>query len=331
MRFKAKLTADQVSVLCNVVAPMSKLQDSHRGAVLYLDPDFIRISCRSDSGITCFAELSKLIFLEHRIESAAENVIVCQVDLMSLKLALQSVISSGSHIHGNNNNNNNNNSNSRRGNQPNTNSQHQPPPTMVHALLAQQTVVLKLAKRNRLPCLCLDGHATDEGAVEIHQAIPIRIMRATEMQYHLPPQINTPSVQLELSMDRPLRVVVDKLKSMGPHIFLEASMKGDLTIRLDHDGASLACFYHNLQPRWEEPDDNDEPTITINSSCILKVDGTKLAQCLQWQQSHIATSSCLIAMVHNEMLVLHVMLHPEQFGFFTYYLPVYCLTEEDLQ
>jgi hypothetical protein len=29
--------------------------------------------------------------------------------------------------------------------------------------------------------------------------------------------------------------------------------------------------------------------------------------------------------------VLHVMLHPEQFGFFTYYLPVYCLTDEDLQ
>jgi hypothetical protein len=71
--------------------------------------------------------------------------------------------------------------------------------------------------------------------------------------------------------------------------------------------------------------------MTIHSSCILKVDGTKFAQCLQWQQSHLATSSCLIAMVHNEMLVLHVMLHPEQFGFFTYYLPVYCLTDEDLQ
>ena len=220
MRFKAKLTADQVSVLCNVVAPMSRLQDSHRGAVLYMDPDFIRISCRSDSGITCFAELSKLIFLEHRIESAAENVIVCQVDLISLKLALQSVISSGSHLHGNSNNNNNNTTNSRRGNQRDgilPHQQQQQGPTMVHALLAQQTVVLKLAKRNRLPCLCLDGHATDEGSVEIHQAIPIRIMRATEMQYHLPPQINTPSVQLELPMDRPLRVVVDKLKSMGPH------------------------------------------------------------------------------------------------------------------
>lgn len=205
MRFKATLAADQVSVLCNVVAPMARLQDNHRGAVLYLDPENIRISCKGDSGISCFAELTKAIFLEHRIESAAENVIVCQVDLMSLKLALQSVVTPRNHHPLYNN---------RKGNST------QPPtqgPSMIQSLIAQQSVVLKLAKRNRLPCLCLDGHSTEEGAVEIHQAIPIRILRATEMQYHLPPQINTPNVQLELPMDRPLRMLVDKLKSMGSH------------------------------------------------------------------------------------------------------------------
>lgn len=201
MRFKSKLAADQVSVLANVVAPMCKLQDAQRGAILYLDPDFLRIACKSDSGITCFAELSKNIFLEHRIESAAENVIVCQVDLMSLKLALQSVLSPNQHHHHNKKNSQTT----------------QPTQNMVQSLMAQQTVVLKLAKRNRLPCLCLDGHATDEGAVEIHQAIPIRILRATEMQYHLPPQINRPNVQLELPLDRPLRTLVDKLKTVGPH------------------------------------------------------------------------------------------------------------------
>jgi hypothetical protein len=63
----------------------------------------------------------------------------------------------------------------------------------------------------------LDGHATEESAVEIHQAIPIRILRVADMQYHLPPQINRPSVQLELPLDRPLRLLVDKLKTMGPY------------------------------------------------------------------------------------------------------------------
>jgi hypothetical protein len=182
---------------------MSKLQDAQRGAILYFDPEFLRIACKSSSGITCFAELSKSIFLEHRIESAADNVIVCQVDLISLKLALQSVIGPGYHHHHHNK-------------KPSQDTQ-PVAQTMVQSLIAQQTVVLKLAKRNSLPCLCLDGHATEESAVEIHQAIPIRILRVADMQYHLPPQINRPSVQLELPLDRPLRLLVDKLKTMGPY------------------------------------------------------------------------------------------------------------------
>ena len=191
MRFKAKLSTDQMSLFYNVITPISKLQDSHRGSVLYLDRDFVRISCKSDNGITCFAELSKDIFLEHRIESAADNVIVCQVDLVSLKLAMASVVSQHKSSFQN----------------PNT--------SAVQSLLGQQMVVLKLAKRNQLPCICLDGHARE--AVEIHQAIPVRILRSSEMQYHLPPQINTPQVQLELPLERPLRSIVEKLRSMGPH------------------------------------------------------------------------------------------------------------------
>jgi hypothetical protein len=103
-------------------------------------------------------------------------------------------------------------------------------------------------------------------------------------------------------------------------------MKGDLTVRLDHEGASLACFYNHLNPRW----DDSEEAPSVDSSCVLKVDAAKLAQCLQWQQSYLATTSCLLGMVHNEMLVLHVLLHPEQIGFFTYYLPVYFMQEDEL-
>ena len=107
-------------------------------------------------------------------------------------------------------------------------------------------------------------------------------------------------------------------------------MKGDLTIRLDHDGASVACFYNHLVPRWPE-DEDDMHNSTTSSSCVVKVDAHKLSACLQWQQQWILpVTSCLLGMVSNEMLVLHVLLKPEQVGFFTYYLPVHFLREEDL-
>ena len=120
-------------------------------------------------------------------------------------------------------------------------------------------------------------------------------------------------------------------------------MKGDLTIRLDQDGASMACFYNSLIPRWpeDEPDEGGGPSRFItpnsNASCVLKVDAFKLSACLQWQHHNphqqewqLPVTSCLLGMVCNEMLVLHILLKPETAGFITYYLPVHYLREEDM-
>jgi HUS1 checkpoint protein len=334
MRFKAKLNSNSCSLLYAVISPISKLQDTHRFAVLYLDEEYVRISCKtSESGITCFAELSqKDLFLDHRIESAADNIIVCQADLVSFKLALQSVVQGGGYHQqrqqqrrergpGEHSNKNSN------GNQ-----------SALQSLIAgQQMVVLKLAKRNNMPCLCLEGRHTSDNDIEIHQAIPVRIMRRAEMQNHLPPQINRPQVQLELPIDRPIRPLIDKLRAFSPHakVLLEGNMKGDLTIRLDHDGASMACFYNHLTPRWQDGEENSDDfnhnqTLNMNASCTIKVDAQKLSTCLQWQQSQLPMTSCLLGMVYNEMLVLHVLLLPEVVGFMTYYIPVHFLQEDDL-
>ena len=115
-------------------------------------------------------------------------------------------------------------------------------------------------------------------------------------------------------------------------------MKGELTVRLDNDGASMACFYHNLIPRWndDEEEENVDDSIGRNGGrrdpnvvCRLKVDAYRLSTCLQWQQHQLPMTSCMVGMVENEMLVLHILLYPEQMGFFTYYLPVQLLEEED--
>jgi hypothetical protein len=119
-------------------------------------------------------------------------------------------------------------------------------------------------------------------------------------------------------------------------VYLEGSMKGDLTLRLDHDGASLACFYNHLVPRFKgaagDDDDDDNQTLPDPSAqCTLKVDAQKLWTCLQWQQASSASTfgiqSCLLCMVENEMLVMHVDL---AIGFFTYYIPVLFLQEDEL-
>jgi hypothetical protein len=113
-------------------------------------------------------------------------------------------------------------------------------------------------------------------------------------------------------------------------VYLEASMKGDLTIRLDHEGASLACFYNQLVPRWEDDEDNEGGERDATAHCTLKVDAQKLWTCLQWQQPSLPINSCLLGMVENEMLVLHILLHPQLNSFFTYYVPVHFIQDDDL-
>ena len=221
------------------------------GTVIHLDPDHVRISTRGGSsnksgddggggaceGISCFAELTTKggIFLEHRIESAADDVIVFEIDLGQLKVALQSVLTAlgrggfgggfgggGKGRGGFGGGGNANPLHNSMGAGSTANNSAMGSTTTAASALTPTIVVMKLAKRNGgLPCLCIDANALPSArggaAVDVHHAIPIRVMRAVEMQYHLPPRINMPQVQLELPFDRPLRTVVDRLRTMSPH------------------------------------------------------------------------------------------------------------------
>ena len=317
MRFKAKLSVDQVQVLKSVIGPISKLLDVHQQttkAVMCLDPDTISLSTKGGDDVVSCVELDAAsLFLDRRIESAAEgNAIVMQVDLHAMKTALDSVPTSTRHSH----------------------------KARASSIMLQPVVVLKLAKRNGLPCLCLDL----SGNIDVHHSIPVRIMRLEEWNsYWGPPQINDPTVTLQLTNGPPLRGVVDKLRSMGAYVYLQGSMTGKLTVRLDQDGASVACFYHQLVPA---PNQEEEDTTTSQQpqQCTLKVDAQKLFTCLQWQQQSSSSYhsghhfhpqdpdplQATLAMVPQEMLVLHIRL-AGSVGFITYYIPVLFIAEEEEQ
>jgi len=365
MRFKAKLMTEQVDLLYNLIMPISRLSGSNGnlnskeasfsgslnaiggggGTIIYLNPDNVRISTRGTGnsssatptllggtsssgdteGILCFADVitTNGLFLEHRIESAHDDTIVFELSLAHLRVALKSILESGKSGGGNHS------MDIRDGNGGIDSS------AIGSAMMkATSTITMKLAKRNGgLPCLCLDALGGAGGGIDLHHAIPVRIMRAAEMQYHLPPKINMPDVQLELPNNRPLRTVIERLRSMSSQIYLEGSMAGELTIRIEEEGVSIRTFFNKLIPRFEdckisaeEHDKLDDPV-----RCLIKVDSKKLLGCLQWQNTLFiggAVSSAVLCMVENEMLVLHVMLNPSEVGFFTYYIPVHYISED---
>jgi HUS1 checkpoint protein len=355
MRFKAKLAPQQVSLLYSLIVPISKLATSsassssegadnslHRnGSILYMDTNRLCISTKGQSsdtdGIICFAELQAVsgIFLEHRIESNVENnVIVMEIDLSQLRMALQSVSNENKSSRGDSNNVNT----SRTSSLPGTNT----------SLLEPHVTVLKLAKRHNIPCLCLDSVSGSGSSIQVHHTIPVRILKHTEWDYHLPPQIPLPDVQLELYSHQTatIKTVVERLRSLSSSVYLSANMTGELTLSLDSDGASIRTFLSKLHPRPEDC----KPGV---AECCVKVDTKKLSACLQWQanssgggsgsggggsngghsnyhsnSSNALVSSTLLCLVQNEMLICHAILQPASVGFFTYYVPVHYLSED---
>ena len=330
MRFKAKLAPEQLAMLYQVILPLSKIAATgasegggtsnsiwtRNGSFLHLDESTLRLSTKGKSGadsgaenVQCFAEVDATnggIFLEHRIESAANNAILMELDLAQFRIALQSICSDH------------------------------------RSSLEQrqnQYTILKLAKRNGIPCLELDAFTSspvvgeggsqshnggDSGRglmMQMHHSIPVRILRPSEMTHHLPPQIADPTVQLAL--EKPLRPVVEGLRALSQSIYLHATSAGELTLSVDNDGASIRAFLQNAQSQQENNGGQE------SAECTVKVDTKKLCSTLQWQQPNTPwVSKVLLCLVENEMLVLHVALHPSSVGFFTYYIPVQYLPKD---
>jgi HUS1 checkpoint protein len=362
MRFKAKLAPEQVSLFHSIIVPMTRLNSAssgsnsngdttgnsrtyssssgvlssftRNGTILYFDNDHVRISCRGNKshqemdGITCFVELNakgySSIFLDRRIESVApNNAIIMEIDLTQLRIAMKSVI----------------------GDSIGTDQKlHSTVIVDGDIVDAQRYAVIKLAKRQNIPCLCIDACSvggSGKGSngsiignncmIQVHHAIPVRILRHTEMQHHLPPPIQQlPNVQLELHGPSALnlRTVIDRLKYISSIIYLEANMKGELTISAHTDGASIQTFFSKLVPRFDDcqqrPNDID-----LSKKTRIKIDTKKLAASLLWQQHQSQmVSSALLCLVENEMVVIHANLNPENVGFFTYYVPVHYLSKD---
>jgi hypothetical protein len=201
MRFKSKLATQHVQLLHNVIVPISRLTGGGGGSsssigsgtTIYLDPEVLRISSRGGAGsrvdggtsqlggteqgaegIACFAELIAMngIFLEHKIESIANNVIVFDVDLVQLKTALAATLQSGG--------GGSDDGGARSG--PLHNSGEDARSSSFSSRNNMSfLVVMKLAKRGGLPCLCLDASCAN-GTLDVHHAIPVRILRAEEWQ-----------------------------------------------------------------------------------------------------------------------------------------------------
>jgi len=350
MRFKSKLSTEQSQLLFNIVTPVTKFQDNgsnnanHQwrgGSIFYLDREHFRISLRSEQdGVFCYIEcMTEILFVEYKIESAADNAIMLELDLCHFREALQSVLSSsrtGSTARMSGLQPLYNSSVVAQQSQDDASSIPSVPQTRQSNHMAP-TVVMKLAKKDGLPCLCFDSYGV---GMEVHNSIPIKVMRTSEIHHYLPPKMSVPDVQLELPPGQLIRTVVDRLRLISNHILIEGTMTpeaGQMVLSVHGNGSFTQVHIPKLTPHFEDTkactEDGTRPI--EKATCTLKVDSKLLQSCLSWQSTlqsnqNLSVNSAIFCMVSQEMLVIHVLLQPRSLGFFTYYIPVLYLSPDHL-
>lgn len=179
--------------------------------------------------------------------------------------------------------------------------------------------LLKLTKRDGKPILCLETRAVE---VDVVHDMAVVLMRASERDYYLPPEVPQPQVQLELPASKSFKNVVDRLKIMSKYLTLLGDMAGSLTARVESDVLSCKTFFSDLRPRFESLDEN-----CSSNKARLKVDTRKLATTLACYS--LRHESIIMCMIEDYSLVIHVVLAPSSAGTLTFYLPVMNLTEEE--
>lgn len=399
MKFKAKLSVPHTQLLYNLVNPLSKLQSqsSHQysssgiigfnslassssnssssSTILYLDDDKLVFSTRGSSykndsdGIFCFAELitTNGIFHSHVIQSLeADNAILMELSLLQFKTALKGVLSTQKESVSN---------------------------ASVGITGTCPEVIIKLAKRNGgLPHLCFEvrdplthNHShkrLDEGGggggtcvlpaegIGVNYAVPVRIMKVVELQYHVPPRLGMPDVQLVLPKDRPIRNVVERLRGISPYLYMEGNMKGILTLRIDSEGGSIRISFDKLVPIHEDcksSQGNNSQTQTQDSRpeemehsnsqegqdeqeqisrqhtqvttqqdlipvrCTVKVDSKKLHASLHWQATlGIRDVSSAVLCMWENEMLVLDVTLNPEIGRFMYYIPVHYVSSDDM-
>lgn len=258
------------------------------------------------------------IFLEHRIESnAPDNRIILRVDLVQLRTALQSIQQ-----------------------QIQTKSRHNNRGASAQfaagAAAPSTLTVLKLAKRNGMPCLCLEAKTAFR--MEMHQTIPVQVQRPSDWnqgRFGLPNLPADPTVQLWLppTAGMTLKALVDAVKQptkggrQATHIlFTGHGDTSELRLQLQHDnGAQLQTLFLGQAPPPDHNRNDDERSPTTTSAGV--------AATVRVNASHVACPlnhgawTTEWSWIPNHALVVAVQLAPV--GTCTYVLPVSYLEEDE--
>lgn len=165
---------------------------------------------------------------------------------------------------------------------------------------SSSTCLLKLVKRDALPCLAA---SFSDREIEVCHDIPVKLMPMTDLLYYSPPATPPPALSIELiSRVKLLRTVVDRMARISRELLLRAEgASSRFIVAIEDPSAVVKTFFNHLpmqtsegRQRLEEEnndDDDDEGVAERGGIVEVKVDSRRLAMVLSLSSLPLASAS----------------------------------------
>mmetsp|Transcript_43622 Transcript_43622/g.70851 ORF Transcript_43622/g.70851 Transcript_43622/m.70851 type:complete len:275 (-) Transcript_43622:396-1220(-) len=269
MRFKATLIKSQL-VVRTLQYAIEKISSN---CIVHLTPTtvFFIVSASLGDGHIVWAEFAVVhLFTDFRVESKNKNEIMFEAQVKNLLRALKSASSS-------------------------------------------QDIGMRLTrdKATGIPYCTFEIQNAIQSAhmTNVTHDVPIEVYSPAQMSVIKEPVLADPEVSVELPPLKDLQHVVDRMKSIGTHLHLTLTAKGEMQLKVDTDMVYLTTFYKNLGVRSSQSDESEAKAL---------VDVKALGRALHTWQIAPRTVICCIVSVEPKAVVLCNILEE---GTIALYLP----------
>ncbi len=182
---------------------------------------------------------------------------------------------------------------------------------ILKSLTKASAVLMKLTKKNMIPCLSFEAKLHDHTLV---QDVPIRILNIADMENYHEPVISEPDIQLEFTESnhpKNVRTVAERMRSFDKLLDVEVDKSGILILSVHTDLAVMKTYFNNIKVRGDNG---------LEQSLKVRVDNKRFSKLFHMEALH--PDSVVFCVTQNEAIILHAALEKGA-GTITFYMPIY--------
>jgi hypothetical protein len=149
---------------------------------------------------------------------------------------------------------------------------------LLNALVSCKTSLItqmKLVKRGNAACICIESRTLDSLSVNVTHDVPVKVLKTNEIMNYSPPEINPPTVSLELPNIKLIRGMLERISKLSKRVEITGYQSGRMVVQVIKTSAKIKTIFNNVKPSSIGGLDSEE---NERNSAIVRVDSRQLLQ-----------------------------------------------------